>query len=119
MIVMQMFFSQAIGNVTTNFLGIIIRGFGYSDLKAQLFTAPNFAVQGCTQLVVSSLPTFVPWFRQMKQPLTAIASIIALVGIVLLYITPDEQQYQGRRLGAIIIISCSGVNYTVIMSVIG
>ena len=77
MMVMQMFFSQAIGNVTTNFLGIIIRGFGYSDLKAQLFTAPNFAVQGVTQLIVSSLPTFVPWFRTKKQPLTAAATGIA------------------------------------------
>lgn len=119
MIVMQMFFSQAIGNVTTNFLGIIIRGFGYSDLKAQLFTAPNYAVQGFTQLIVSALPTFTTRFRQMKQPLTAAASMIAIVGIAILYVTPDEEQYQGRRLGAIIIISCSGVNYTVIMSVIG
>lgn len=55
----------------------------------------------------------------MKQPLTAFVSVIALVGVVLLYITPAEDQYQSRRLGACIIISFSGVNYTVIMSVIG
>ena len=61
--VFQMFFSQAAGNVTTNFLGIIIKvnntgfskmfkkakqlmkGFGYTALKAQLYTAPNYALQ--------------------------------------------------------------------------
>lgn len=119
MIMMQMFLCQAIGSVTTNFLGIIIRGFGYSDLTAQLFTAPNYAVQGVSQLIVSSLPTFSRRFRDMKQPLTAAASVIALVGIAILFVTPDEEQYQSRRLGAVIIVSCSGVNYTVIMSVIG
>ena len=56
-----MFFSQTAGSVTTNFLGIVIsvmvsfrddfalanlaQGFGYTALKAQLFTAPNYAVQ--------------------------------------------------------------------------
>lgn len=119
MMVLQMFFSQAAGNVTTNFLGIIIKGFGYTDLKAQLFTAPNFATQAVTQILVSAPPTFFSSFRSMKQPLAAFASIIALVGIVLLYVTPAEPQYQNRRLGSIIILSCSGVNYTVIMSVIG
>lgn len=76
-------------------------------------------LQGASQLIVSALPTFFKPFRSMKQPLTAAASIISLVGIAILYVTPDEVQYQSRRLGAIILISCSGVNYTVIMSVIG
>lgn len=119
MMVLQMFFSQAAGNVTTNFLGIIIKGFGYSALKAQLYTAPNYAVQAVTQLLVSGPPTLLPRFRNMKQPLVASASIIALVGIVLLFVTPAEAVYQNRRLASIIIISCSGANYTVIMAVIG
>ncbi|KIX04601.1 uncharacterized protein Z518_05471 [Rhinocladiella mackenziei CBS 650.93] len=119
MMVLQMLFSQAAGNVTTNFLGIIIKGLGYTALKAQLFTAPNFAVQAVTQLIVSAPPTLSHRFRNMKQPLVATASIIALVGIVLLYVTPAEQQYQGRQLASVIIISCSGANYTVIMAVIG
>ncbi|CAH0019994.1 unnamed protein product [Clonostachys rhizophaga] len=119
MIVMQMFLSQAIGNVTTNFLGIIIKGFGYTALTAQLFTAPNYAAQAFTQILVSAPPTFLSRFQNYKQPLTAAASIISLIGIIVLYITPPEPQYQSRRLGAIITISCAGVNYTVIMSVIG
>ncbi|KAH8888918.1 MFS general substrate transporter [Thozetella sp. PMI_491] len=118
MIVMQMFLSQATGNVTTNFLGIIIQGFGYTALKAQLYTAPNFATQAVTQVIVSALPTFSRRFRNLKQPLTALASIIGLIGIAILYVTPAEAQYQGRRLGACIIISCSGVNYAVIQSII-
>lgn len=131
-----MFFSQAAGSVTTNFLGIIIRvsliiqnwyslsltqhqGFGFSPLRTQLLTAPNFAVQAISQILVSAPPTYLKRFRNMKQPLTAFASTIALVGIVILYVTPAEAKYQYRRLGGIIIISFSGVNYTVIMSVIG
>ncbi|KAH6981493.1 major facilitator superfamily domain-containing protein [Ilyonectria destructans] len=119
MIALQMFFSQAMGNVTTNFLGIIIKGFGYSQLKAQLFTAPNYACQGFTQLIVSALPTYSKRFRNMKQPLTAAASIVSLTGVVILHVTPPETEYQNRRLGACILLSCAGVNYTVIMSVIG
>lgn len=87
----------------------------YTAIEGRKLTA----LKGITQLVVSSLPTFVPFFRTMKQPLTAAASVIALIGAIILFVTPDEVQYQGRRLAAIIIISCSGVNYTVIMSVIG
>ncbi|OQV07664.1 hypothetical protein CLAIMM_12065 [Cladophialophora immunda] len=143
MMVLQMFFSQAAGNVTTNFLGIIIKvtkkapqtrngvsrltygpspsiqGFGYTALKAQLYTAPNFAVQAVTQMIVSTPPTLFPRFRNFKQPLVAIASVIALIGMVILYVTPAETQYQGRRLASVIIISCSGANYTVVMAVIG
>jgi ACS family allantoate permease-like MFS transporter len=70
-------------------------------------------------MLVSAPPTFLPRFKNLKQPLTTVASLIALVGIVILYVTPAEPQYQGRRLASCIIISCSGVNYTVIMSVIG
>jgi hypothetical protein len=94
-------------------------GFGFSPLRTQLWTAPNFAVQAISQILVSAPPTYLKRFRNMKQPLTAFASTIALVGIVILYVTPAEAKYQYRRLGGIIIISFSGVNYTVIMSVIG
>lgn len=70
-------------------------------------------------MIVSAPPTLLPRFRNMKQPLVATASIIALIGIALLYVTPAEPQYQSRRLASVIIISCSGANYTVIMAVIG
>ncbi|KAM6506907.1 hypothetical protein FALCPG4_018725 [Fusarium falciforme] len=119
MMVLQMFFSQATGSVTTNFIGIIIKGFGYTALKAQLFTAPNFAVQAVMQILVSAPPTFSPRFKDFKQPLAAFSSMVALAGIVILYLTPAEPQYQNRQLFGCIIISFSGVNYTVVMSVIG
>lgn len=45
LIVMQMFTSQAVGAVQSNFLGIIIKGLGFTALRAQLLTAPNFAMQ--------------------------------------------------------------------------
>ncbi|KAJ5791523.1 Major facilitator superfamily domain general substrate transporter [Penicillium psychrosexuale] len=115
----QMLFSQTAGSVTTNFLGIVIKGFGYTALKAQLYTAPNYAIQAVTQLLVSGPPTFFVFFRNKKQPLAALASIVGVIGIIILYVTPPEEQYQHRRLAGCIIISASGVNYTVIMSIIG
>ena len=45
LIVLQMLFCQAVGAVQSNFLGIIIKGLGYTALNAQLLTAPNFAIQ--------------------------------------------------------------------------
>lgn len=71
------------------------------------------------QLLVSGAPTLLPYFRNKKQPLAAIASVIGIIGIVILYVTSDEERYQNRRLAGCIIISFSGVNYTVVMSIIG
>lgn len=51
--------------------------------------------------------------------MAAIASVIGIIGIVILLVTSDEKQYQDRRLAGCIIISFSGVNYTVVMSMIG
>lgn len=75
--------------------------------------------QAVMQVIVSGLPTFFIFFRNKKQPLAAISSLIGVIGIALLYVTPDEDRYQHRRLASCIIISFSSVNYTVVMSVIG
>ncbi|KAH8882036.1 hypothetical protein GQ53DRAFT_772925 [Thozetella sp. PMI_491] len=40
------------GSVTTNFIGIIIKGFGFDPLTAQLYIAPNYAVQRGKQAIV-------------------------------------------------------------------
>ncbi|KAL7007167.1 hypothetical protein EMMF5_003393 [Cystobasidiomycetes sp. EMM_F5] len=55
LIVLQMFFSQAIGSVQSNFIGIIIKGLGFTALRAQLLSAPNFAMQFLTCIWVSWL----------------------------------------------------------------
>ena len=45
--------------------------------------------------------------------------MVALAGVVILYITPPETQYQHRRLAGCIMISFSSTSFTIIMSVIG
>lgn len=70
-------------------------------------------------MLVSAPPTLFTRCRNLKQPLVASASIIALIGAVLLYVTPAEPEFQNRRLASIIIISFSGANYTVVMAIIG
>jgi len=54
----------------------------------------------------------------MKQPLVATSSLVAVVGIVLLYVTPPEEKYKNRRLASVIIISFSSANYNAIMATI-
>lgn len=70
------------------------------------------------QMIVSGLPTFVPALRNWKQPLACLSSCVAVAGVAILYITPPLAEYGHRRLAGCIMISFSGVNYTVIMSVI-
>ncbi|KAL2204166.1 MFS general substrate transporter [Sarocladium strictum] len=114
-----MFFAQVSGSVQTNFLGLIIRGFGYGPLTTQLLTIPNYAVQTVVVLCVSFPPTFIKSCRNMKIPITVCATIVAVIGVILLYVTPPEIQYQSRRLASVIILSFATANYNVIMSVIG
>lgn len=69
-------------------------------------------------MIISGLPTFVPFLRNWKQPLASLSSCIAIAGIVILYVTPPLAEYQNRRLAGCIMISFSSINYTVVMSVI-
>lgn len=71
------------------------------------------------QILVSAPPTFSRRFKNLKQPLAALSSMVALAGVVILYVTPPEPQYQNRQLFGCIILSFSSVNYTTVMTVIG
>ncbi|KAK9893892.1 MFS general substrate transporter [Cystobasidium minutum MCA 4210] len=119
MVGFQMFFALAFGNVTVNFVGIIIKGLGYTALKAQLYTAPNSAVQAFTQICISGPPTFFHWFRDKKQPLAATWSAIGIAGVAILLAVPARPDTQSTRLAGVILTSTTAGNYTVIMSVIG
>ncbi|KAM0753792.1 MFS general substrate transporter [Meredithblackwellia eburnea MCA 4105] len=118
LIVLQMLFSQFIGAVTSNFIGVIIKGLGFTALKAQLLTAPNFAVQAVTTVLVAVPPTVFLSFRHFKQPLVATASCIALAGNVMLYVAKPVPSTQSLRLAACIMISTSGANYTQILATV-
>lgn len=114
-----MFFAQVSGSVQTNFLGLIIQGFGYDALTTQLLTIPNYAVQTVVVLLVSFPPTYIKQCKNMKIPITVCATVVATLGVILLYVTPAEVMYQSRRLAAVIILSFATANYNVIMSIIG
>ncbi|KAI5475482.1 MFS general substrate transporter [Pseudohyphozyma bogoriensis] len=119
LLVLQMFTSQAIGSVTTNFLGIVITGFGYTALKAQIYTAPNSAVQFVVQLLITAPPTFIYAFRNQKQMLMVIVSIVATAGTAILYVAAPTAANQHLRLGGCIMLAFSGGNYASIISMIG
>jgi MFS transporter, ACS family, allantoate permease len=75
--------------------------------------------QAVSQLLVSAPPTLFPVMRNMKQPLAALFTAFALVGMILLYVTPAAPELQNRRLASVILISCSAPNYAVVIAVIG
>jgi ACS family allantoate permease-like MFS transporter len=81
--------------VTTNFIGIIINGFGYPQLKSLLLQAPAFAIQAAVCLLVTGLVTFTTFFRNAKQPLLSIAACAVVAGTAVIYShqpTPDNRQ---------------------------
>lgn len=119
LIFFAMFFAQVSGSVQTNFLGLIIKGFGYNALQTQLLTIPNYAVQTVVVLLVSFPPTYIKSCRNMKIPITVCATVVATAGVIILHVTPAEEQYQSRRLAAVIILAFATANYNVIISVIG
>ncbi|KAI5477381.1 MFS general substrate transporter [Pseudohyphozyma bogoriensis] len=118
LLVLQMFCSQAIGSVTTNFLGIVITGLGFTALKAQ-YTAPNSAVQFVVQFIVTFPPTFIYAFRNQKQHLMAFVSCVALTGVAILYVAAPTLANQHLRLGGCVLLAFSGGNSAAIMSVLG
>ncbi|KAK9893255.1 MFS general substrate transporter [Cystobasidium minutum MCA 4210] len=119
MVSMQMFFCMSMGNITVNFVGIIIKGLGYTALKAQLYTAPNQAVHTISTLAVTVPATFIAFLRNKKQPLSATYTTLSLVGMLILLLVPARPSTQTTRLGGVILTSTTGGNYANIMSVIG
>lgn len=70
-------------------------------------------------LAVTAPPSLFPRFRNMRQPLAAAASVVAVAGCGILFAAPDEPRYQKLRLGGCMMLAFSGVNYAVVMSVVG
>ena len=70
-------------------------------------------------LAVTAPPSIFPRFRNMRQPLAAAASLVAVAGCGILFAAPEEPRYQKLRLGGCMMLAFSGVNYAVVMSVVG
>ncbi|KAF9464593.1 major facilitator superfamily domain-containing protein [Collybia nuda] len=119
LVVMTLFFSQSGGAITTNFIGLIINGFGFSQLRSLLLQTPAFAIQGIICLIVTGLITFTQTFRGFKQPLLSLAACCVVVGTAVVYThepTPGNRQV---LLGMMYMIALNNCSFTTIMSVIG
>ncbi|KAJ7621480.1 major facilitator superfamily domain-containing protein [Roridomyces roridus] len=119
LVVATLFLSQSGGAVTTNFIGIIIKGFGYNQLRSLLLQTPAFAIQGFICLIVTGLVSFTKTFRNLKQPLLSIAACCVIAGTGVVYSTTPTAQNRQLLLGMMYMIALNNCSFTTIMSVIG
>ncbi|GFZ45527.1 hypothetical protein JCM24511_03253 [Saitozyma sp. JCM 24511] len=98
------------------FLPTIIKGFGYTNAKAQLFTVPPYAVALVSMLLLTS---FSDW-RQTRGIPVACVFIVGLVGWVLLQAIPashiTQSQYSARYFGCICVVCAGYINIPLIIS---
>lgn len=97
--VLTLFLSNSAGAVTTNFIGLIVAGFGYSQLRSMLLQAPAFAIQAVVCLLVTGLVTFTKFFRNAKQPLLSVAALAVISGTAVIYSHDPTPQNQNLLLG--------------------
>ncbi|KAM0748290.1 MFS general substrate transporter [Meredithblackwellia eburnea MCA 4105] len=119
LVVATLFLSQSGGAVTTNFLGIVIKGFGYEQLRSLLLQTPAFAIQGVVCLIVTGLATFTTTFRNLKQPMLSVAALCVVTGSAIIYSHKPTANNRHLLLGALYLMAINNCSYTTIMSVVG
>ncbi|WWC95606.1 hypothetical protein V866_002471 [Kwoniella sp. B9012] len=98
------------------FLPTIIKGFGYSNAKAQLFTVPPYAVALVFMLLLTSFSDY----KQSRGIPVACVFILGLVGWSILLAVPashiSHAQYSARYLACILVVTAGYTNIPLIIS---
>lgn len=97
------------------FLPTIIKGFGYSAARAQLFTVPPYAVSLVFMLLLTS---FSDWRQARGVPVMAVF-VIGLVGWIILLAVPahtDQAGFSARYFGCICIVTAGYTNIPLIIA---
>ncbi|WVR06040.1 hypothetical protein IAU60_003068 [Kwoniella sp. DSM 27419] len=98
------------------FLPTIIKGFGYSAARAQLFTVPPYAVALVFMLLLTSFSDY----KQSRGIPVAVVFIIGLVGWAILLAVPaahvTHSQYSARYFACILIVTAGYTNIPLIIS---
>ncbi|OXG87344.1 hypothetical protein C346_03237 [Cryptococcus neoformans D17-1] len=100
-----------LGSVS-GFLPTIIKGFGYSNARAQLFTVPPYAVA----LVFMLLLTTYSDRRQTRGIPIAVVFILGLVGWAVLLSVPATTHYSARYFACILIVTAGYANLPLLVS---
>lgn len=59
--------------------------FSYSPLRTTLLQTPTFAIQGFICLALTAAVTFLPRFRNLKQPILSVAAAVVITGAAIIY----------------------------------
>jgi hypothetical protein len=93
--------------------GILIQGFGYSQLRTQLLQTPAFAIQVVVSLLVTGLVTFTKFFRYAKQPLLSVAAGCVVTACAVTYTHYPSPENRHLLLGMMYMIAINNCSYTV------
>ncbi|KIR52877.1 high-affinity nicotinic acid transporter [Cryptococcus gattii Ru294] len=94
------------------FLPTIIKGFGYSNARAQLFTVPPYVVALVFMLILTS---FSDW-RQTRGLPAASVFCLGIIGWAILLTLPAHEHYSARYFACICIVTAGYTNIPLIMS---
>jgi len=114
-----LFAGAAGGTLNTNFLGLVIRGFGYSPLVSTLLQIPTFAIQTITSTLVLGLVTFVKPLRNCKQPILSIAALCVIAGCAILYTNSPTGSNGRLLLFALYLVAINNCSFAVLIAVVG
>ncbi|KAK8866095.1 hypothetical protein IAR55_001246 [Kwoniella newhampshirensis] len=108
-------FNLGLGSVS-GFLPTIIKGFGYSNAKAQLFTVPPYAVALVFMLLLTSFSDH----KQTRGLPVASVFILGIIGWSVLLTVPatniSQTQYSARYFACILIVTAGYTNIPLMMS---
>ncbi|TYJ54827.1 hypothetical protein B9479_004498 [Cryptococcus floricola] len=100
-----------LGSVS-GFLPTIVKGFGYTDAKAQLMTVPPYAVALVFMLFLTS---FSDWKQSRGLPAASVFCI-GIVGWAILLSLDADSNYSARYFAVICIVTAGYTNIPIIMS---
>ncbi|RXK37540.1 hypothetical protein M231_05165 [Tremella mesenterica] len=113
-------FQQPAPGIASNFSGVIIKGYGYTGLKALLLQIPSWAVPSVFTPLCGYLTTHVNWFKTRKCFVMVWLGIVSLISEIVLYKKPPVPgANKAVPLAFMSLLSIDQSAYPLILSLIG
>jgi hypothetical protein len=118
-LVIAIFCHNMTNSLQTTFMGIIIKGFGYSTYESVLLNIPPGIIMAITMIIVSVFLS-TKWGQQKRIICIIICYLPGILSTVILYVSPVKDSTKNLHLFAIFIVPivavCSGIMYSLLAS---
>lgn len=119
LLVLGIFWHNMTNSLQTNFLGLILKGFGYSTYEAVLLNLPSAAIAAVAILSVS-LINMTKWADGKRIFLIIVLYIPGIVGTLILHLDTLTMSSRGVHLFAVYIVAAvaaaAGIQYSLLAS---